>query len=162
MSEIPGSSGPGVFEKEMSMFGDWKVKISDDGFGHYVNVYIYREYHNSNIEVAFFTPDGTMTQETYLKGSTIPQDKATMRLIDHDILVAIQRALSEKGVKTEEESTIRGKHEAQTAHMQDLQHLLGWFMNGRKPLVFDMGNGGTFTQLPVGARPGTVKPSDGR
>ncbi len=91
---------------------------------------------------------GELIFEPHVKGANI---KPTLQL-SRERLEDLVKAAIEMGVKTETESTIRGKHEAQTDHLADLQHLIGWFLNSQKPLKpIDMSSG-KMVRLPFGVR----------
>lgn len=70
-----------------------------------------------------YTGEGRVISENEL----IPDElimKIPRTLLRQGFLKAFAKAIRDYGVNLEEESTIRGKHEAQSAHLADLQQIL--------------------------------------
>jgi hypothetical protein len=123
------------------------VRDSLNAFGLDIIIYEERDGHKS---VASVDPvSGGLVFHEHKNGAQVIPTIQISRETVKEIIIAAAKI----DIRTEEESTVRGRHEAQTAHMIDLQNIIGWFMNGQKPVKpIKLPGGGEFYQLPFGVR----------
>ena len=111
------------------LFESWQIRITDMQSALGLGILIYRPVKEGH-EVLHF-PYGVPTITRILRGGMIGPECYAM-IVSEEILSVLQTAIADHGVRSTEESTIRGRYEAQGEHITDLQHILGWFMNGQK------------------------------
>jgi hypothetical protein len=141
------------------MLEDWQVKIMENPRSPDRLMLIYRPAVDGGGHEVLHFIDGKQNIFYVKRGALI--DERLYLEIPGQVLEAMQLALSGLGIQTEKESTIRGKYEAQGEHIADLQHFLGWFMNGQKipkPVFVPLGS----TVTGVGIMRGPLKKAEKR